>query len=145
MMKQRKILHAAAIFLLCLLSLLGLTACGKKAQKNDLWAEATYTEDTELGNGSSAFAVEVEVEEKTVKFTVHTDQKIVGDALTENGLIAGEEAQYGLYVKQVNGITADYDIDHSYWAFYINGELASAGVDSTEIDENAVYKLVYTK
>ena len=39
----------------------------------------------------------------------------------------------------VNGITADYDTDGKYWAFYINGEYATTGVDATEIDEEAVY------
>ncbi|MBQ2119193.1 MAG: DUF4430 domain-containing protein, partial [Clostridia bacterium] len=52
---------------------------------------------------------------------------------------------YGLYVKKVNGITADYDTDKAYWAFYLNGEYASTGVDSTDIDENVKYSLVYTK
>ena len=43
------------------------------------------------------------------------------------------------YVKEVNGIIADYDVDGTYWAFYIDGEYASAGVDSTEITEGSIY------
>ena len=46
---------------------------------------------------------------------------------------------YGLYVKEVNGITADYDVDGTYWAFYINDEYASTGVDSTNITEGDNY------
>lgn len=57
----------------------------------------------------------------------------------ELGLIAGEESEYGLYVKTVNGITADYDKDGVYWAFYINGEYAQTGVDSTKIAEGESY------
>ena len=63
----------------------------------------------------------------------------------EHGLIAGEERQFGLYLKKANGITADYDIDQSYWAFYINGETALTGVDGAEVKEGAAYSLVYTK
>ena len=48
-------------------------------------------------------------------------------ALLALDLIAGEDSQYGLYVKTVNGITADYDTDGSYWAFYIDGEYAQTG------------------
>ena len=63
----------------------------------------------------------------------------------EHELISGEESQYGLYIKSVNGIVADYDVDASYWAFYVDGEYAMSGVDTTEIAEGKVYQLVYTK
>ena len=116
-----------------------------KIEKTGLWATATYVEDTELGEGSKTFVTEVTVNEQTVKFTLHTNQTTVGAALLEQELIAGEEGAYGLYVKVVNGITADYDIDQSYWSFYIDGEYAMTGVDTTEISEGAVYSLVYTK
>ncbi|MBO5789865.1 MAG: DUF4430 domain-containing protein, partial [Clostridia bacterium] len=74
-----------------------------------------------------------------------TDKDTVGSALLEHGLIAGEEGQFGLYVKVVNGMTADYDVDRSDWAFYIDGEYAMTGVDSTEITEGVTYQLAYTK
>lgn len=48
----------------------------------------------------------------------------VGKALLDQGVIAGEDSSYGLYVKTVNGTTLDYDTDGMYWAFYINGEYA---------------------
>ena len=89
--------------------------------------------------------VDVKVEDKTVRFTVKTDKDTVGEALMEHDLIAGEEGQYGLYVKVVNGIRADYDVDKSYWAFYINGEYAMTGVELTEIDEGSIYQLEYAK
>ena len=62
-----------------------------------------------------------------------------------NNLIAGEEGAYGLYVKTVNGITADYDKDQTYWAFYIDGEYAVSGVDTTDIVESSVYTLKVEK
>ena len=54
-------------------------------------------------------------------------------------MIEGDESEYGLYVKTVNGITADYDADGVYWAFYINDEYAQTGVDSTPITEGDRY------
>ena len=63
----------------------------------------------------------------------------MGEALAELGIIAGDESEWGLYVKTINGITADYDTDGTYWAFYIDGEYAMTGVDATEIDEEAIY------
>ena len=46
---------------------------------------------------------------------------------------------------KVNGVTADYNVDGSYWAFYIDGAYAMTGLDDTPIDENATYSLVYSK
>ena len=114
-------------------------------EKTGLWANATYVENKEFGEGAKTTVVEVKVNDQAVKFTIHTDKDTVGAALLEHDLIAGEEGAYGLYVKVVNGITADYDVDQSYWSFYINGEYAMTGVDATTIDESAVYSLVYTK
>lgn len=113
--------------------------------KTGLWENATYLEDTEFGQGSRKLIVEVKADNQTVKFTVHTDEQTVGAALLANNLIDGEAGAYGLYVKVVNGITADYDIDQSYWAFYIDGEYAMSGVDTTDISEGSVYCLERTK
>jgi len=42
-------------------------------------------------------------------------------------------------VKSVNGITADYDVDQTYWAFYVNDAYATSGVDVTPIEAGAKY------
>ena len=69
----------------------------------------------------------------------------LGEPLTELGLIAGEESQYGLYVTTVDGETLDYNTDGMYWAFYVDGDYASTGVDTTPITEGATYALTATK
>ena len=122
-------------FLLC------LAACGA----TDPWATATYREDTELGTGAKTVTVEVVAKDQTVTFTIHTDKQTVGEALQEHDLLKGEEGAYGLYVKTVNGMTADYDKDQHYWAFYIDGEYALTGVDGTDITEGTTYRLEYAK
>ena len=81
---------------------------------------------------------------KETAFEIHTDKTVVGEALQALGLIEGEEGPYGLYVKKVNGIVADYDENMSYWAFYIGGEYAMTGIYDTDIEAGMVYKLVYT-
>lgn len=48
-------------------------------------------------------------------------------------------AEIGEGSKTVNGMTADYDKDGVYWAFYINGEYAMTGVDATNITDGAQY------
>ena len=68
------------------------------------------------------------------------DATTVGDALESLDLIAGEEGSYGLFVTTVDGVTLPSDGDQ-YWAFYIDGEYASTGVDQTEITAGASYAL----
>lgn len=93
-----------------------------------------------LGEGSTVFDFSVvDKEGARTDFEIHTDKETVGEALQELELIDGEESEYGLYVKTVNGITADYDKDGVYWAFYINGEYASTGVSATPVTEGETY------
>ena len=112
----------------------------------DVWADAIYTEDTAIiGTGATTFYFEVQVGSHSVTFTVNTDKETVGDALLEHGIIAGEEGAYGLYVKTVNGILADYDVNATYWSFTKGGEMMMTGVDGENIESGAHYEMVYTK
>lgn len=126
--------HIAAL-LAALVLALSLTACGQTAAKDDPMNPAIPVADgAEIGEGSKTFTTEVADQDgKAVTFTVHTDEKTVGDALQKLHVVAGEASSYGLYVKTVNGMTADYDKDGVYWAFYIDGEYAMTGVDATNI------------
>lgn len=130
--------------LLAVVCLMALVSCGE-VDPTGLWADAIYAEDTQLGDGAKALTVEVTAGEKTVVFTVMTDAETVGAALSEAGLLEGEQGAYGLYVKKVNGMVADFDQDQTYWAFYAGGEYATAGVDTTAIEEGVTYQLVRTK
>lgn len=121
------------------------SACGDSGLEKNLWETATYTEDTELGTGSKTVKLEVKAEEKSVTFTIKTDKEILGEALVDNKIISGEKGAYGLYVKVVNGITADYDKDQSYWAITKNGESVMTGVDGIQILDGEHYELVYTR
>ncbi len=141
---MKRTLKSSLSIILALVFVFSIVSCGTQ-DTSALWENATYRSDAEFGEGATTFKFEVKAGEKIVTFTIHTDKDTVGEALIEHGLIAGEDSQYGLYVKVVNGMTADYDINQSYWAFYINGESAMTGVDKTNITEGGVYQLAYTK
>lgn len=95
-----------------------------------------------IGEGKTAFTVEVaQLDGTSITFTVNTDKETVGEALLELGVVAGDTTEYGLYITTVNGVTLDYNTDGAYWAFYINGEYASTGVDATNIEAGAAYAL----
>lgn len=140
-------------FLLCAVLIaamaLGMMGCNEaKKEDGDTAATTTVVTTTttagqgnnERGTGATVFTFEVtDKDGDTETFTIRTDKKTVGEALLAVGLIAGEEGAYGLYVKTVNGITADYDKDGTYWAFYANGAYATSGVDQTAVTAGATY------
>ena len=95
---------------------------------------------TVLGEGKTKFNFKVvDKDGSETAFEINTDKKTVGDALIELGLIEGDAGDFGLYVKKVNGILADYDTNGTYWAFYVNGEYAMSGVDTTNVEAGAEY------
>ena len=127
--------------LLTLALILSLTACFGSAYASDPWKDAIHKTDVTVGEGSTTVTVEVSAAEKTVAITLKTDEETLGAALLAEELITGEEGPYGLYVKTVNGILADYDADHTYWALYIDGAYAMTGVDTTPIEAGKTYRL----
>lgn len=130
--------------LLALLTVLSLSGCGKE-KTEEVWKDAVYTTDAELGDGAKTFGLKITAAEKSILITVHTDADYVGEALTELWLIEGEQGDYGMYIKQVNGITADFDTDKTYWAFYVDGVYSVTSADMTEITEGAEYTLAREK
>ena len=134
--------------LVCVLAIaaIAVCTCGCEKKSTSLDVDTSGAAVTEIGEGATTFDFEViDIKEKVTKFKVSTDKKIVGEALLDVGLIEGDEGPYGLYVKKVNGIVADYDVDKTYWSFFINGEMAMTGVDGTEIEDGTVYSFKVIK
>ena len=95
--------------------------------------------------GEKSFTVEVVHKDQSTKtFTYQTDAEYVGEVLLSEGLVKGEEGPYGLYITEVDGEQAVYEVDQSYWAFYENGEYATTGADQTPVQDGTEYALVYT-
>ena len=143
MTKQtRKSLRSVCAALLCLVVVAAMTLTLAACANNHPTPSTPETpvEATPMGEGATAFRFEVvDKEGKVTAFAIHTDNTKVGEALQELGLIEGEAGAYGLYVKKVNGITADYDVDQTYWAFYVNGKSSATGVDTTDVVAGSTY------
>ncbi|MCI5513646.1 MAG: DUF4430 domain-containing protein [Clostridia bacterium] len=145
---KNKIKTAILVFLICISTVVLLESC-KHSKEADLQGtiaqqNAVYTQDKTFGNGEKTVMVTVITDDNSVKFTLNTDKDTLGDALKEYELIEGDNGAYGLYVKKVNGIRADYDSDKAYWAFFKDGSPLEAGVDSTQINSGDSFEIRYT-
>lgn len=133
---NKKTMNKMMRLILCtvLIAVMALMAagCGSKS-----------AETTAPGVSFTFVVTDLEGNEST--FDITTSKATVGEALLDEGLIVGEDSEFGLYVTSVNGMTADWDNDQTYWAFYIDGEYATTGVDATEVTEGATYSFVLTK
>lgn len=99
----------------------------------------------ETVEGAKTITVEVVHSDKTTKsFTYHTDAEYLGEVLLAEGLIVGDEGEFGLYINTVDGEDAIYAEDNSYWALYEGEEYAQQGVDKTPIADGSSFSLVYT-
>lgn len=96
-------------------------------------------------DGDKHISVTVVHKDGTEKeFTYDTDEEYLGTVLLSEGLIQGEEGPYGLMISAVDGETADWNVDQSYWALYVGEEYATTGIDLTPIHDGDVFSLVYT-
>lgn len=146
--------HAKALLciMLCIFSLAHLAACSAKEPAGSsqpaltsVWEQATYKEDTTLGQGSKTITVKVIKDGSTITFTLKTDSQTLGDVLLDTKLIEGDKGPYGLYINKVNGISAIYEQDKAYWSIMQNGKALMSGVDSINISGGECFELVYTK
>ena len=134
MTRLKKLLSLMLYLVLIAATALMATACWDK-----------QTADDENEEPKSFTFIVVEEDGKETSFSVTSKKKMVGAALLSEGLIEGDDGAYGLYVKKVNGILAEYETTGTYWAFYVNGEYAFTGVDKTEVVDGATYSFKLEK
>ena len=93
----------------------------------------TITLDVVHGDGSVA------------TFMMTTNAETLRAAMEEVvGLMAGEDGPYGLMVTTVDGETADWGRDQSWWCLTKEGVMLDTGVDSTMIADGEHYEFTYT-
>lgn len=93
--------------------------------------------------GAKTIAVEVVHKDESKKqFEISTDEEYLRGALEQENLVAGEESDYGLFVKTVDGETVD-DANQEWWSFTKDGEMLNTGVDSTPIADGERYEITF--
>ncbi len=98
----------------------------------------------ETSKGAKTITAEVVLVDGTSKsYEISTDAEYLRQALEEKKLIEGEESEYGLYVKTVDGVTAD-DGNQEWWCFTKGGESINTGVDTTPIADGDHFEITLT-
>ena len=122
----------------------------ESSETSQLKPEPRTTEESGEEDASQADAETKEITLKVVhgdgsekEFPISTTAETLGEALEAEGLIAGEESSFGLFVTTVDGETVD-DANQEWWCLTKGGEMATTGVDSTEISDGDVYELTFT-
>lgn len=140
------------ILCLVIVAAIAIFATGCSGKKTDVTPNDAVTttapvseEVTKIGEGQKTISFIVkDSDRKETTFEIKSDKATVGEALTDAGLISGSVSEFGLMVDTVMGIRADYNLDKAYWAFYIGGEYAQTGVDSTDLVDGETYMFEYT-
>jgi len=150
---MKKFLRALSLTLVLLLSLTLFVACGGTSGTDTDTASAPLS-STDTANGpetpatDAGISITVEVVDdkgETKSFPIKTTEKYLRGALEQEKLVEGDDGPYGLYIKKVNGLSADYSVDGAYWGVWEGDKEAATGVDQIELKDGGVYKLVYTK
>ena len=128
-MKNKKLILAALALVAVIAVFLGI------------WF-ATRPETTQ---GAKTITVTVVHKDGTEKhFTYHTDEEYLGPVIVAEGLVQGDNGEFGLMIHSVDGEKADWNVDQGWWQVFVGEESAVTGADSIPIADGDSFKLVYT-
>ena len=132
-MKTRK-LFVSIVALVCLAAL--LCACSVKLP---------FGNEAATGEKKTFTLQIVHADGTTKEQEITTRQVYLANTLFDEKILTEEDAlQTGMYTI-VDGEEASWEKDQAYWGFYVNGDYAVEGMNTTEIEDGAVYKLEYTR
>ena len=77
---------------------------------------------------------------RTAEFTYVTELEYLGPLLVQEGLIAGEEGPFGLYITDADGERAQ-DSLNQWWCVTRGGERVDTGADLTPIADGDRFEL----
>lgn len=119
-----------------------LCACAPVTEVDDAAGSTASTGGEQTEEKSfTVIVVHKDGTEKTFNYTTKSKENL-GPVLVAEGLIVESESA-GMY-NTVDGVTADWNVDQTYWAFYVGDEMAMFGMNDAEIHDGDTFKLVHT-
>ena len=94
--------------------------------------------------GAKTITIDVIHKDASLKtFEYHTDREYLGEVLTDENLVDGEDGPYGMFITTVDGETAD-DANQEWWCISKNQEMLNTSADQTPIADGEKYELTLT-
>ncbi len=145
-MKKTNVFKSLFSFMLVLIIVAAMLFVFASCENTENGGNSPTITDTKEERAEVTITVQIKGSDGNItEFAITTASEFLRGALEQESLIEGEESEYGLYVKVVNGERADYDKDGAYWSFLKNGEYLMTGIDTTPIDDGDVFAIEYTK
>lgn len=127
MAKNKKSLIALVVLVVAAIALVGVFLATRQAP----------------AEGGKTIEVELIYDETDKTVTISTDEEYLRGAMEQESLISGTESDYGLYVTEVDGRTADESVQE-WWCVTKDGEMTSTGVDEVVINDGDHYEFTLT-
>ncbi|MBO5873179.1 MAG: DUF4430 domain-containing protein [Clostridia bacterium] len=123
--KRTNLKTVIALFMIIAVSLTTLAGCGA---------------ETETGNKDITVTI-VYKDETSKDFEINTDAEFLADALVEQELIEYDESGY---YTTIDGVTADFGADKSWWCLTKDGAMTTDGLNTQPIADGDVFEITYT-
>lgn len=126
--KNRKILIAVLVLVIAAAAMFGIY-------------QFTRPEAAEGGKNISVTVVHGDESEKV--FEYQTEEEYLAPVLTGEGLVEGEDGEYGLFITSVDGEQAD-EAKQEWWCITENGEMAQTSASELVIEDGDEFELTLT-
>ena len=135
-----KVLMTFLAAALILSSLIVLSACGEKG--GDVSSTGTPSPSSVSSEAEKiSITFKIIKDGETKEFAIKTDEKYLANALVDEGLV--EYANDGYY-NTIDGITADFSKDKSWWCVTVGGKSSMLGMNEIELKNGGSYEATYT-
>ena len=121
----------AILFAVFMLLIIGMAAVMKGTKLETAEGAKEITVTVVHGDGSEK------------EFTYHTDEEFLGPVLLSDGLIVGDDGEFGIFIHTVDGEEIDSN-NHEWWCLTKGGESVMTGADTTPIASGDSFELTLT-
>ena len=142
--KQNLTTALLLIFFLTFAACSGNETSSNKASATESLSQVSSQQDRSINAETKKIKLTIVYDDDAETFDISTDANNLRAALEQEGLIKGDESEFGLFVTSVNGITADAD-KQEWWCLTKSGEMWNYGVDDTEISDGDVFEFTLTE
>lgn len=130
-MKQKKALKIVLIAALILAVMGGMYAIYRH-----------FSPSASAGEKSITISI-IDADGVQTDYPLNTDAEYLKEALEAVAAIEGEEGEYGYTLYSVNGKTADFSVDSSYWAIYVNNEYGMYSLSQQPVADGDSFVIAY--